>query len=197
MTYNILMQITWLALYYLYSIVGYFYFSHRPTDNHFVTSLDKYVPTVPIFLIPYFFATIAFLAVPIIFYVKLGWAKTKAYLAAQTIATSISYLIFWIFPTSVIREPIVGSGFFYDWLRWLHTNDRPSAAFPSGHVFNTIIIGYFCWIYFPKTRPYVAIIVPLVIIATVVLKQHYLPDILGGIVIAIIAILGTKSLKLI
>jgi membrane-associated phospholipid phosphatase len=191
------MEIIWLALFYLYTVVGYFYFSHKPNDYHFISAWDKYVPTVPIFLIPYFFATIAFLAVPIIFYLKLDWAKTKAYLIAQTIAGTISYLVFTLFPTSVVRETITGKGFFYDWLRWLHTNDRPSAAFPSGHVFNTIIIGYFCWIYFPKTRPYVLVIVPLVIAATVLLKQHYLPDIPGGIVVAVIAIMATKSLKLV
>jgi membrane-associated phospholipid phosphatase len=36
-----------------------------------------------------------------------------------------------------------------------------------------------------------------VMMATVLLKQHYLPDILGGILVALVSIAAVKYLKLI
>ncbi|PIZ00463.1 hypothetical protein COY62_02430 [bacterium (Candidatus Howlettbacteria) CG_4_10_14_0_8_um_filter_40_9] len=187
------MQILSLILFYTFTVGGYFYFSRQPTDIHFLTSLDRYVPTIPIFIIPYLFATVTFIAIPIFLYIKLDFSKTKIYLLAQTIASLISYIIFYTFPTSVIRELINGDGVFDNALRWLHTADRASAAFPSGHVFQSIIIGYFLWKYFPKSKPYILIILPLIIVSTVFLKQHYIPDIFGGIAVAIIAIFISRN----
>jgi membrane-associated phospholipid phosphatase len=188
------MEIIWLIAFYLYTTGGYFWFSSRPTTTHFMTPWEKLVPTFPIFLIPYLFATLTFLTVPIFFYLKLGWVKTKAYLITQAIATSIGYFVYFFFPTSVVREALTGQGFWWDLLRTLHANDRPSAAFPSGHVYHTTVIAYFFWVYLPITRPFVAVILPLVVVSTVLLKQHYLPDIVGGLITAIIAIVISKYL---
>jgi len=182
------MEIIWLIGFYLYTIVGYFYFSHKPTDVHFMTPWENFVPIIPILIVPYLLATLSFLILPIVFYIKLGWEKTKTYLVTQAIASTISYVIFGLFPTSVVREPLIGNGIFWDVLRWLHTNDRPSAAFPSGHVFGSIIVSYFLWIWYPKTRPFIIVILPMIIIATVTLRQHYLPDIPGGMFVAIVAV---------
>lgn len=189
------MQILSLILFYTFTVGGYFYFSRQPTDNHFLTSLDRYVPTIPIFIIPYLFATAAFIAIPIFFFCKLDFRKTKIYLLTQTTASLISYIIFYTYPTSVIRETINGIGIFDNALRWLHSADRPSAAFPSGHVFQSIIIGYFLWKYFPKSKSYILIILPIIIVSTIFLKQHYMPDIFGGIVVAITAILCARQLQ--
>lgn len=188
------MDIIWLGLFYLYTVFGYLKLSAIPTDRHFMTPWEHLVPTIPLLLIPYFTATFSFLALPIFFYIKLGWIKTKIYLITQVMATTIGYLFYFFWPTSVIRSPITGTGFFNGWLRWLHTNDRPSAAFPSGHVYHSTVMAYFLWIYFPITRPCVAVVYPLIVLATVMLKQHYLPDILGGLATGIIAILITKYL---
>lgn len=187
------MEIIWLVLYYSYSIGGYYWLSHQETNRHFMTSLDKYIPTIPIFIIPYFMATIIYTLFPLFIYFTSGWDKTKPVILALTIANTLGFLFYAFWNTSVVREAITGTGFFDNMLRWLHSTDRPSAAFPSGHVYSTIVVGYFCMEYFPKSRPYVLIFVLLVIIATVVLKQHYLPDILGGIVIALISIFITKK----
>lgn len=186
------MNIVWLISYYIICGGGYFYFSHQPTDNHFMTSLENFFPTMPIFIIPYLLATLAFIFVPLYFYFRLDFAKTRMYLVTQIIASLISYVVFFIYPTSVLREPINGNGVFDNALRWLYSTDRPSAAFPSGHVFQSIIIAYFFWQYFPETRPFIIILLPIVIASTVLLKQHYLPDIPGGLAVALIAIIISK-----
>jgi len=188
------MEILWLIAYYVISAGGYYYFSRIPTNNHLLTVWDKYIPTVPIFIVPYLFLSLAYLFLPIIFLFKLECAKVKEYLSAQIIAQFISFAVFYFYSTSVVRDSIAGSDIFSNALRYLHSIDRPSAAFPSGHVFQSIIIGYFLWIWYPKTRPYIIVVLPLVIASTVLLKQHYLPDILGGIIVAVIAIYLTKIL---
>jgi membrane-associated phospholipid phosphatase len=187
-------KIGWLIVFYLITTGGYLYFSHQPTDFHFLTALDKSVPTIPVFILPYLFATFLFLALPIylLFFVKKE--IFYGYTLTQVIASILSYLVFWFFPTSVVREPITQTGFFAESLRQIHSVDRPSAAFPSGHVFSSVIIGYFLWVYYPKTRLYVAIILPMIIVSTVLLKQHYLPDIPGGILLAVLAIIVSEYL---
>jgi membrane-associated phospholipid phosphatase len=189
------MELMLIALYYLYTVGWYLYFTHIPNNHHVILNMDKLIPVIPIFIIPYYFATLSFLAVPILFYLKLGWAKTKAYLVAETLATTFAYATFAIFPTSVIREPIVGNGLFNDLLRGLYAADKPSGAFPSGHVYSSIIISYYLWKYFPQTRIWIVIILRPVIASTVLLKQHYVIDIVGGILVACISIIVTKTLK--
>lgn len=188
------MEIIWLCAFYLYTTGGYYYFSNQPTNTHFMTPWDKYVPIIPIFLIPYLFATFTFLTVPVFFYLKLGWVKTEAYLITQAIAITIGYVIYSIFPVSVIRPESYGEGLWWNFLKILHNNDGTSAAFPSGHIYQSTVIVYFCWIYLPISRPFVAVILPLIIGSTVLLKQHYLPDIAGGLITAIISIVISKYL---
>jgi membrane-associated phospholipid phosphatase len=186
------MEIIWIGIYYFFTVGGYFWLSHQATERHFFTPWDKYIPTIPVFIVPYIAAALIYTLFPIFLYFSTGWDKTKPFLIASGIANLIGFLVYYFWNTSVLREPITQSSFFSDILKWIHASDRSSAAFPSGHVYMSVIAGYFCWIYFPTTRPYVLIIVPLVMIATVVLKQHYLPDILGGIVVAAIALFATK-----
>lgn len=187
------MEIILLGTYYIFTIGGYFWLSHQATERHFLTPLDKYIPTIPIFVIPYLFAAFIYTLFPLFLYFNLGWDETKPFLITSVIANMIAFSVYYFWNTSVIREPIVGNGILTDILRWIHMNDRPSAAFPSGHVYMSVVTGYFCWIFFPASKPYVLTIVPLVLIATVVLKQHYLPDILGGLVVAIVAILLARN----
>jgi membrane-associated phospholipid phosphatase len=191
------MEIIWLSAYYIYSIGGYYLLSHRDTARQFLTPWDKYIPTVPVFVIPYLLATILYTAFPIYLFTKLGWDKTKPFLVVATIANSIAFLFYAFWNTSVAREPIKGTDMFSNILKQIYATDRPTAAFPSGHVYMTLITGYFCWIYFPASRPYVIILSLLVMMATVLLKQHYLPDILGGILVALVSIAAVKYLKLI
>ncbi|MCL5093886.1 MAG: phosphatase PAP2 family protein [Patescibacteria group bacterium] len=190
------MQILYLIGFYLVTIGGYFYFTHLPELKNLRTTWDKYIPVVPVMIVPYLFNTLLFLALPIFFYLNLGWSKTKPYLLTMFTANLISFAIFGLYPTSVVREPISGNDIFSNTLKFLYVSDRPSAAFPSGHVFEAIIIGYFLWQYFPVTRIYVLILVPIIIASTVLLKQHYLPDILGGIITAVIAIALINFLKI-
>lgn len=182
------MKIFWLCLFYIFTIGGYLFFSNQATENHFSTALDGLIPVVPVFVVPYLFATVLFLALPIIFYIKLDWLKTKQYLLTQAFASFISYLIFFVFPTSAIREPVSGTDVFSQTLNWIYAQDGASAAFPSGHVFSSIIAAYFLWQYFPKAKTAIIILLPLIIFSTVFLKQHYTPDILGGIAVAIFSL---------
>lgn len=186
------MKLFWLILFYIFTIGGYLFFSNQETSTHFTTSFDSFIPIIPVFVVPYLFATIMFLIIPILFYLKLDWTKTKQYLLTQALANALSFLIYVFYPTSVIREPIAGDDIFSQILNLIYSTDGSSAAFPSGHVFQSIIIAYFLWQYFPKTKLMIVIILPLILVSTVFLKQHYLPDIFGGVFVAIFSIFIVK-----
>lgn len=178
------MQIIWLILFYAYTVLGYEILTNIPNNNLLVLPIDGSIPLVPVFAVPYLFATFMFLATPLIVYFISGWEKTKPYLIVQTIATTISYAVYLIYPTSTVRPEVTGTDIFSQMVAFVYASDKPAGLFPSGHVFMSIIIAYFFWKYYPKTRTWVAIFLPLIVLSTVFMKQHHVLDIVGGIVVA-------------
>lgn len=182
------MQIIWLVLFYAYTIFGYEIIISVPNNNQLVLPIDSSIPLVPVFAVPYLFATFMFLAAPLLLYFISGWEKTKPYLIVQTIATTISYIIYLIYPTSTVRPAVTGTDLFSQMVAFVYASDKPAGLFPSGHVFMSVVIAYFFWKYYPKTRVWVAIILPLIVLSTVFMKQHHVLDIVGGIAVAVLSI---------
>jgi membrane-associated phospholipid phosphatase len=189
-----LKELFWIAFYFLFTNVGYFYFSKVPTSNQMKTSWDKYVPVVPIFVIPYLINIVLYAALPFIFFLWSDFKKTKEYMIALLSGFAVLFSIYAIYPTAVSRGYDAGNGVFADMLRDLWERDGASAAFPSGHVLEVVIFSYFLWKYFPKTKPFIIILAPIITLSVVFTKQHYLLDIPAGIFVGIIAIYISKKL---
>ncbi|MBP5778216.1 MAG: phosphatase PAP2 family protein [Prevotella sp.] len=84
--------------------------------------------------------------------------------------------------------PGYSDGFFYDCVANAHaTGERPTAAFPSSHVGITTILVFLAWR--AKSRLLFYGLLPfyiLMCLATVYIRAHYLIDVIGGWVSAVI-----------
>lgn len=159
---------------------------NRPTDQvyNFATRLDELIPFVPLFIIPYllWYPFVTGGLVAIAFKDKFMYFRT---LIALCCGLVISYIFFALFQSIIVRPDISTE---QDWVHWLvkfvYSTDQPYNCFPSIHVLTsyliikgTSILGRAIWLIF-------SIISFLIIVSTVLVKQHVVVDIIGGIVVA-------------
>jgi membrane-associated phospholipid phosphatase len=150
----------------------------------FKTPLDKHMPIWPIWVIPYSLICVWWVAA----YIWAAWRMDDQLYEALFIASATVFVsgltIFTLFPTYVIR-PVLPAG---DWstqlLGWIYSHDYAYNAFPSGHVYITTLIALFWSRWFPRWRPLWTASVVMVILATLFTGQHYLPDPIGGLILA-------------
>ena len=86
--------------------------------------IDKFIPLYPPAVVPYLLATLLFVGFPI-------WAATRAkpqefeaYAVSIITATLISYLVYLVFPTFVVRPDIASTDVFSKLLAMVHQTDR-------------------------------------------------------------------------
>lgn len=151
--------------------------------------LDKKIPIISIFTIPYLsFHVLAMLLVP---YLSLRFGGRKAFFVnglAIIIGQFILDIAYWLFQTEVPRPNVENKNFF-DWVltNLIYGNDRPLNGFPSNHVTWSVISIIALWRIrklIPKTSNYLIAWFILIIPATVFLKQHFVVDIYGGVLVA-------------
>lgn len=145
------------------------------------TSLDQALPVLPIFIIPYllflpfYFGTLIY-----------SFYREKRFIALST-AHLVIYLtaavIFTVQQTMVAQPEVTGTDIFSKLLLWLYSVDPPYNAFPSLHVAASIVVASYFAAVKSKLLPAVILLVVIVIPSTVLLKQHNLVDIFGGIVL--------------
>ena len=148
------------------------------------TALDNFIPLWPTWVVPYALICCWWM----IAYLWAAWRMQDhlydAFFIASAVMQVSALTIFTLFPTYVVRPafPVV------DWssqlLHWIYANDYAYNAFPSGHVYITTLIALFWSRWFPNWRWLWQTSVVIVILATLFTGQHYLPDPLGGLLLA-------------
>ena len=165
------------------------------TSNHFhisppqllpMSRIDEVVPFIPetiwIYLSEYFLFFITYAAMQDI---KLANRYVYSFLFLQT----VSVLIFWIFPTSFPRDlfPLpqdmdIATAYVFKSLR---TTDSPANCLPSLHVSSV----YLSALMFLKERrskfPLMFLWATLIGVSTLTTKQHYLIDVITGLLMAV------------
>jgi membrane-associated phospholipid phosphatase len=149
--------------------------------------IDKFIPLYPPALIPYLTGTLLFVAFPIwaSFYSKKN--EFEAYIISFFTATIISYIIYLTLPTFVIRPEVHSQDYFSKAIVFLYQNDYPHNAAPSGHAFYTLISFLYIKRWFPKVQLISLIIALLIIASTLLTKQHYVLDVISGLILGVIA----------
>lgn len=109
-----------------------------------------------------------------------------AYLAVWITA----YVCFVVYPTVAPRPPeVVGDGFAVWGLRFLYDADPPYNCFPSLHVAHSFVSALTCYRLDRRLGHGALVCASLVGISTLFTKQHYIADVVGGIVLAFVAYL--------
>ncbi len=148
--------------------------------------LDKMLPLVPAFVIFYVLAYGQW----VLCYLLIAKEKKEycySIFIGEIIAKFLCLVIFMIFPTTLNRPEVVGSGFFEKILALIYSMDAADNLFPSIHCLESWV----CWrgcrklTGAPRWFSGANLVFTLMVFAsTVLLKQHVLIDIAGGIAVS-------------
>ncbi len=148
----------------------------------FGISLDRETPFVPEFIWPFCLAYAAVIIPSALVPSHRALIRTTV---AFLVLISVSFLLFVLVPVTVPRPTFLPDTVAGSLMRRLYLTDRPVCAFPSLHV-STMVLAtaalfrvrpLFGWSFLP-----LAVAASL---ATLLVKQHVIADVLGGLVLAL------------
>lgn len=166
------------------AITSYEPLNHATASVHVLrTSLDAALPFVSLMAIPYLLFLPFVLGTLLLFALK-DWARFRTLALAMIFAALAADLAFITFQTYVARPPVAGDDLGARLVRAIYAGDQPYNGFPSLHVtFSTLCLVAYArwrWRYALAALPLVAAIIA----ATVLIRQHYLADVAGGLALA-------------
>ena len=169
----------------------YFLFN-RPTASilDLSTGLDRMLPFVPSFIIFYdIWYPFIIIGGMILFFLDGNTFKRAA--LALDIGYLSSYITFYFFQSTVVRPDVSGEGILLYLVRVTYGFDKPYNCFPSIHVLVTFVVCAAILrsqVYSKSWKVFSIIISVLIIVSTVLIRQHVVLDILGGIIYGAAAI---------
>lgn len=160
--------------------------------------IDDKLPLVPFFIYFYIFWYLMLFFVPYIIYVK-NKDKFYEYLAVIVVSILISSMVFFFFPTTIIRGNIESTNITTFILNFIYLTDTPALnCLPSMHCAVCFMFIYYSfkidikWYY----KLLIIILSILVIISTLLIKQHVIWDVFAALLLVIIAVLVVKKSKI-
>ena len=149
------------------------------------TSLDKTIPLIPIFILGYFLAYIFPLSAFLVAGSKKELKSTLKTFILMFLAASV---IFMIFPVAIPPQQIQQQDVFSRMLLFTRSAiDNEFNAFPSFHVASALLT----FLIVRRKSKFLGnlSLIPalLILLSTLFTKQHVIPDILAGIILAIIS----------
>jgi membrane-associated phospholipid phosphatase len=157
--------------------------NHGPAVMNLRTPLDAALPVVRPLVIPYvsldplvYFTLIVFL----LFRTKIFQSAALAMITAFL----VSYLFYFFLQTEVIRPVLTGTDLFTRMIQGVYATDNPFNDFPSLHTSISTLLTIH-WFQFGRRAGFVAAVwTALIVASTVLIKQHYLADLLAGLLLA-------------
>ena len=159
----------------------------KNTYHHdFTTGWDRKVPFVKEWVVIYL-VCFAFWIINYILIAQEGKEQCYRFVSADLLSRIICGVFFIMLPTTNIRPIIHGTDFFSYMVKFVYGIDSATNLFPSIHC----LVSWFCFIGIRKSKKvplwykvFSCIFAILVCASTQFTKQHYLIDIVGGILIA-------------
>ena len=165
-----------------------------------ISNLDNKLPLIKEFVIFYVLWYLYLFLLPYLFF-KLDKSKYFKYLAVTSICIVISFFIFFFYPTTIIRGNIeLSNNPFAFILKLIYLIDTPVLnCLPSMHCALSMILLVLITKTCNLKKSYKIIInltLILIIISTLLIKQHVIYDALVAIVIVVISFIINKIIKL-
>ncbi len=174
---------------YLLIYFPWFFWLEKTATRYYVIeiSIDRMIPFMEIFVIPYLLWFVYIAAACLYFFFK---APRKEYyrLGAFLISGMTLFLIIsTIFPNGQALRPFMyeRDNIFVTMVQMFYKADTPTNVFPSMHVYNTIVVHIaICNNEYLRSRKWIirssGILAILIILSTVFLKQHSVIDGIGA-----------------
>lgn len=183
-------DIAFAALYCGLAVAAYFLYpltNHGPNRIFLETALDRGMPLVPVMVVPYV-SLIPLIGVAALVALRGGWRNLQGYALAVAIAITVCCAVYLVAQSYVARPEVTGHGLLDQWVRDVYAADRPYDDFPSTHTTLATIIAVYCYRAMRRTGVVIAFWCVLIIASTVLIHQHYLADIAGGLVVAWVSV---------
>lgn len=168
----------------VYSGIGKLTASWKHYD--FTLSFDRAVPLLPWFASVYI-GCYLFWIVNYILIARQGKECCFRFVTADIMSRFVCAVFFLLLPTTNVRPELTGDGMWIEILRKIYEVDAPTNLFPSIHC----LVSWFSYIglrgrkNIPRTyRAFSCVFAVLVCVSTQVIKQHYIIDVFGGILLA-------------
>ncbi|WP_271714586.1 phosphatase PAP2 family protein [Anaeromicropila herbilytica] len=150
------------------------------------SSLDRKVPFMKewavIYVVCYLFWVFNYILIS-----RESKEKWYRFASADIMSRIICGIIFILIPTTNIRPQVLGNDAFSQLVRFVYHTDAPTNLFPSIHC----LVSWYCFVGIRKSKKiplwykiFSCIFALLVCASTQFIKQHYLIDIAGGVLIA-------------
>lgn len=161
----------------------------RKSKYYWELPIDKKIPLIPIFVVPYlFYFVFTAIAFTTLWNTDLFYPLTLALFISYAIALPIWYF----FPNGVKRPHVEGKSIFHRMVRYVHRYDEDGNGLPSAHVYVALICAHYLVIGYPQFALFSILTGLLISISTLFTKQHYIIDVPGGVVVYILSVLLTS-----
>ena len=150
-------------------------------------ALDRAFPLIPAWAIVYGALYVFLILLPILVVRQEELIRRTVY--AYLLIWITAYLFFFVFyPTAAPRpEKVIGEGFAVWGLSILYSSDPPYNCFPSLHVAHSFVSALASYRVHRGLGIVALICATLVALSTLFTKQHYILDVLAGVLLALIA----------
>jgi len=159
--------------------------NHGPNRIFLQTPLDRALPVVPVFVIPYV-SLIPYIAISLLAFLFVRVRVYRSAAITMIIVWFISYACYLFLQSYIARPNITGTDTFSAMIRSVYAGDRPYNDFPSLHTSLSTIIAIHWWRIDRRVGIAAAIWTALIVMSTVLVKQHYLADVAGGLALGIV-----------
>jgi membrane-associated phospholipid phosphatase len=150
-------------------------------------ALDRALPLVPVWALIYG-AFYLFLILLLIVVVRQDELVRRTVYAYLLIWITAYVFFFFLYPTAAPRPPrVIGEGFAMWGLRALYSSDPPYNCFPSLHVAHSFVSALASYRVNRGLGVLAMICAALVALSTLFTKQHYVVDVIAGVVLALVA----------
>jgi membrane-associated phospholipid phosphatase len=157
--------------------------NHGPYRIFLETPLDRGLPVVPIFAIPYV-SLIPYIGLSLVAFLFFRIRVYRSAALTMIVVWFISYGFYFFLQSYVARPAIMGTDPFSGMIRTIYASDQPYNDFPSLHTSLSTVIAIHWWRFDRRTGILASIWTALIVASTVLVKQHYLADVAGGLVLA-------------
>lgn len=146
-------------------------------------ALDRAVPLQPSWALVYGSLYLFLIVLPV--FVIRQETQIRRTVRAYLMVWIAAYVCFWLYPTMAARPArVLGEGFGVWGLRFLYSADPPYNCFPSLHVAHSFVSALACSRVHRGVGIGAAFCATLVGVSTLFTKQHYLLDVVAGILLA-------------
>lgn len=166
-------------------VVSLFYdaLNHGPSVLFLRTPLDDVIPVVGAFAVPYV-SLRPFIYLSALLFLLFRVRIYRSAAVSMIVVLLISYAFYAFLQTYIDRPAIAGDDVFSRMIRDIYASDQPYNDFPSLHASLSTIFAIH-WLRVDRRWGLpIGIWAGLIVVSTVFVKQHYVPDVVAGVVLA-------------